>query len=375
MSKTYLGEQIPKLGFGLMRLPSLGTSDKIDIEQTKKMVDRFMASGFTYFDTAYVYNGGKSETAARLALVERYPRASFQLATKLPLWGARSYKDLQTMFDTSLERTGAGYFDYYLLHALDEGRLDAAEEIGAWKFLQVLKEKGLIKHAGFSFHDTADVLEKILTSHPEAEFVQLQINYADWESEKVQSKLCYEVARKHNKPIIVMEPVKGGSLGAMSPAIQQVFRSNNPYASVASWAIRFAASLDGIITVLSGMSNMEQLTDNISYMADFKPLDEDERAVVAKVVDILNHTSAIRCTNCKYCVADCPQKINIPQIFGLYNQYLTRKNLGWARMEYAINTKNGGKASACIRCGSCEGHCPQHISIMKTLKKIAAVFE
>lgn len=369
----YLGKDIPKLGFGLMRLPMAG--DEIDIGQLKHMVDRFMEQGFTYFDTAYVYHGGKSEVAAGEALVKRYPRESFQLATKLPLWAVHKTDDMQRIFSTQLERTGAGYFDYYLLHALNHEGLDHLEEVGAWKFVRELKDKGLIRHLGFSFHDEAVYLDQILTNHPEAEFVQLQINYADWEDGQIQSRQCYEVARKHGKPVIVMEPVKGGSLAAMSPEIQAILKEAKPGASTASWAVRYAASLEGIITVLSGMSNIEQMNDNLSYMSHFQPLTGQELKAVAQVVQELQKVPTIPCTSCRYCTDDCPQKINIPGIFESYNLYKRYDNLKGAKGHYNWMTNRGGKASGCIACGVCEGHCPQRIHIPDLMKEAAEVLE
>lgn len=373
MSNNYLGKEIAKLGFGLMRLPMCG--EDIDMEQTNKMVDRFMEQGFTYFDTAYVYINGKSEVAAREAIVKRYPRESFQLATKLPLWSVQNYEDMRKIFDTQLERTGAGYFDYYLLHALNADIMEKAEQVGAWKFVQEMKEKGLIKHLGFSFHDKAEYLDSILTKHPEAEFVQLQINYVDWENDIIQARLCYETAQKHNMPVIVMEPVKGGALAAMSPEVQAVLNSANPDLSVASWAIRYAASMNGIITVLSGMSNLEQMDDNLSYMADFQPLTEQESGVILNIVEELKKIPTIPCTTCKYCVEGCPQKINIPGVFEGYNNYTLYQNLEGARGHYRWLTGDSGKASDCIACGECESHCPQHIRISDQMKEISGVFE
>ncbi len=372
MAEKYLGESIKKLGFGLMRLPMNG--DEIDMEQTKKMVDTFMAKGFTYFDTAYVYIGGKSEVALKEAVVDRYPRDSFQCATKLPLWDLKDSSEMEKVFQESLDRAGLEYYDFYLLHAMSTERVQKADELGAWDFMKRLKAEGRAKHIGFSFHDTAEALENILKAHPEMEFVQLQINYVDWESESVQSRKCYEVARKYGKPVIIMEPVRGGSLAIMPPQVQEVFKAAAPDRSVASWAIRYCASLDGILTVLSGMSTEEQLNDNVSYMEDFKPLDEGERATVQKVVDILNSLPTIPCTACKYCVDGCPQKINIPGIFKAMNDRTLYNNLPASQKAYEEATKDGGKAGDCIQCGNCEAHCPQHIEIIETLKKAAELF-
>lgn len=373
MADSYLGESIKKLGFGLMRLPMNG--DEIDMDQTKKMVDTFMSKGFTYFDTAYVYIGGKSEVALKEAVVDRYPRDSFQCATKLPLWDQKSREELQEILDTSLQRAGLEYYDFYLLHAMSAERAQKADELRAWDFMKQVKAQGKAKHIGFSFHDSAEALEDILKNHPEMEFVQLQINYADWESDSVQSRKCYQVARKYNKPVIIMEPVKGGSLATMTPEVQKLFKDANPDASIPSWAIRYCASLEGIITVLSGMSNEEQLNDNVSYMEDFQPLTDSERQVVAKAVEILNNTPTIPCTACKYCVDGCPQKINIPGVFSAMNNYTLYNNLPGAKGSYQNAVKDGGKAGDCIQCGNCEAHCPQHIQIIEELKKAAATLE
>ena len=371
---SYLGENIPKLGFGLMRLPMIG--EEVDIEQTKQMVDLFMEKGFTYFDTAYGYIGGKSEMAIKDALVDRYPRESFQLATKLPAWaGAKTADEAKEMFWTSLKRTGAGYFDFYLLHNLGDNRSKSFDDFGIWDFVQEQKAAGLIKHVGFSFHDKADVLDEVLTAHPEMEFVQLQINYADWESESVQSRKCYEVARKHNKPVIIMEPVKGGNLAGLPESVASIFKEANPEASISSWAVRYAASLEGLVTVLSGMSTLDQMKDNLSYMENFQPLTDDERAVVAKVQAALEAMPTIPCTGCQYCTKDCPQQINIPGVFGSVNTYLTYDSLAGAKGSYGWATAHGGKASDCIGCGQCEAACPQHISIIDELKKAADLLE
>lgn len=373
MSEKYLGEDIMKLGFGLMRLPMNG--EEIDMEQTKKMVDTFVENGGTYFDTAYVYIGGKSEVALKEAVVDRYPRESFQAATKLPIWDCKDRADMERIFAESLSRAGLEYYDFYLLHALGKETADKSEAIGAWDYVKELKEQGKVKHIGFSFHDSAEILDEILTKHPEAEFVQLQINYVDWEDNDVQSRKCYEVARKHNKPVIIMEPIRGGSLAAMTPEVQTLYKAENPDLSVASWAMRYAASLEGIVTVLSGMSNEEQMNDNVSYMKDLKPLSDKERAVIEKAVEIIKSIPTIPCTACKYCVDDCPQKIAIPDIFSNVNAYKLYNNLDSAKGGYNMNTKEKGKASDCISCGTCEGLCPQHIGIIDELKKAADLFE
>ena len=371
---AYLGESIPKLGFGLMRLPMLG--EEVDIEQTKQMVDLFLEKGFTYFDTAYGYLGGKSEMAVKTALVDRYPREKFQLATKLPAWaGAANAEEAKNMFWTSLERTGAGYFDFYLLHNLGDTRTQVFEDFGIWEFVKEQKASGKIRHLGFSFHDKADVLEQVLTAHPEVEYVQLQINYADWDSDSVQSRLCYETARKHNKPVIIMEPVKGGNLAALPESVASIFKAANPKASLPSWAVRFAASLDGLVTVLSGMSTLDQMKDNVSYMEHFQPLTDDERKVIADVQAALAAMPTIPCTGCQYCMKGCPQEINIPGAFSSMNLYLTYNNLEGAKGNYGWTTSKGGKPSTCIACGQCEAVCPQHISIIEELKRTADLME
>ncbi len=371
---AYLGAQIKKLGFGLMRLPMLG--DQVDIEQTKRMVDLFLAKGFTYFDTAYGYLDGKSEEAAKRALVDRYPRESFQLATKLPAWaGARTKREAEDMFWTSLERTGAGYFDYYLLHNLGDNRTDAFDRFDIWNFLKARKEEGLIKHLGFSFHDKAEVLDQLLSAHPDMEFVQLQINYADWESPSIESRLCYETSLKHGKPVIIMEPVKGGALATPPKSVADIFRAADPKRSCASWAIRFAASLEGVITVLSGMSDASQMQDNLLTMDAFAPLTRDERAVLAHAQRELGAIQCIPCTRCQYCAANCPQGVAIPGIFQAMNNKYVYKNLAGAIGDYNWETRDGGIAAKCIACGQCEAVCPQHIKIIEILQEAAELFD
>jgi predicted aldo/keto reductase-like oxidoreductase len=371
----YLGKEIPKLGFGLMRLPM--TDGQIDTEQTKAMVDKFLASGFTYFDTAYIYNNGKSEETAKIALVDRYPREKFQLATKLPAWaGAKTAEEAREMFFTSLKRTGAGYFDFYLLHNCGGPRTKVFDDFGLWDFVLEQREKGLIKHVGFSLHDTADVLDDVLTKHPEMEFVQLQINYADWNNPKIQSRQCAETAKKHGKPIIIMEPVKGGLLAKPLPPIVAMLNAANPHASPSSpssWAIRFAASLDNVITVLSGMSDMSQMEDNIATMKDFRPFTDAEYTAIEKARAAFEAIENVPCTGCNYCTKDCPQSVAIPTVFDALNYYLVFGNLDYAKGHY----RNWAASSAgkCVECGQCEAACPQHINIMQELKRAVAALE
>lgn len=371
----FLGETVPKLGFGLMRLPKKGLG-KIDMEQTKKMVDLFMDAGLNYFDTAYVYDAGASERAAKEALVDRYPRDSFLLATKLCAWmGAHNEKTAKQQFYTSLERTGAGYFDFYLLHALQNLNYKLYDKYHIWDFVQEQKEKGLIRHWGFSFHATPDLLDRLLTDHPETEFVQLQLNYADWENPSVTARENYEVARKHGKSIIVMEPVKGGTLARPPKQVQKVFDEANPEMSYASWAIRYVASLEGIITVLSGMSNIEQMEDNLSYMKDFKPLDRQEQATIRKAQEALNAIKSIPCTACHYCTEGCPKHIAIPEIFSARNKQLIWGQLEEGRSDYAKAIEGTGRASDCIACGQCERACPQQLRVIEHLKNCAGIFD
>ena len=370
MSVVY-GKDTPKLGFGLMRLPKRGFV--IQVEQVKTMVDLFLEAGFTYFDTAYVYPG--SETAIRKALVERHPRDSYTLATKLNAMAAPTEKAARRQFAASLERTGAGYFDYYLLHALMENNYERYDKLHLWDFVKEQKEKGLIRNLGFSFHAGPELLDRLLTAHPEVDFVQLQINYADWENPKVISRANYEVARRHGKLITVMEPVKGGSLANPPQEVQKLFRAVHPDMSFASWAIRFVASLDGILTVLSGMSNVAQMEDNLSYMKNFRPLDEQEQAVILKAQRILGNSAAIPCTACRYCVEGYPQQIRIPEIFAAMNKQLANGQMAAAKEAYFRAAAEGHRASDCIECRQCEGACPQHLPITDNLKKAAEMFE
>lgn len=369
----FFDREIKKLGFGFMRLPR--KDGEIDIEQVKVMVDRYMAAGFTYFDTAWAYPG--SEDAIRQALVERYPRESFQLATKNAAWiECGSREDAVAQFETSLARTGAGYFDNYLLHNLGENRTKPFNDFDMWSFVREKKAEGKIKHIGFSFHSTPEELEDILKAHPEMEFVMLQLNYADWENPAIQSRGIYEVARKHDIPIIVMEPLKGGQLANPPEAVAAILKEAEPERSVASWGIRFAASLEGVLVVLSGMSDMAQLEDNLSYMTDFRGLDENQLAVLRRAKAELDKIPLIPCTVCDYCAKVCPEDIGISGTFTAKNMHTLYGNLEFASNQLAFLVGAHGRKPAveCVQCGKCEEACPQHISIRDELEAAAALF-
>ncbi len=368
-----------KLGFGFMRLPLKDSNDatSVDMELLYKMVDTFMEKGFTYFDTAYVYHQQQSERFLKQALVDRYPRDKFTIATKLPMPFVKTARDSERIFNEELEKCGVEYFDYYLLHAMNAERFEQAKKLGCFEFIKEKKARGKIRNIGFSFHDTAQLLDEMLTEWPEVDFVQLQINYLDWENPSIQSRACYEVAVKHNVPVIVMEPIKGGSLANLPEEAVQLLKGLDDKMSAASWAVRYAASLDNVMMVLSGMSNLEQVQDNVAYMENFVPLKEEEYKVINKVVDIIYQSKTVPCTACQYCVDGCPKHIPIPKYFALYNAELQALNKGFStqKIYYSNMTQTMTKASECIACGKCEKSCPQHIKVIDELKNVAKTFE
>ena len=361
-----------KLGFGCMRLPM--KNGEVDYEEFNKMIDYYMDHGFNYFDTAHGYIGGKSEIAINKCLTSRYKREDYILTDKLTDSYFRKEEDIIPFFNKQLEILGVDYLDYYLMHAQNRDNYKKFMRCEAYDVAKELKEEGKIKHIGISFHDTADILEMILEEHPEIEIVQIQFNYMDYEDAGVQSKKCYEVCRKYNKPILIMEPVKGGGLVKLPDTAKKIFDDLNNNLSYASYAIRFAASFDGVFKVLSGMSSLDQMKDNVSYMKNFTPLNEEEMKAVNKVKDILKELGGIPCTACRYCVDGCPKKISIPDLFSCYN---AKKQFNdWnSKMYYGVHTKNNGKASECIKCGMCESVCPQHLHIRDLLEEVAKEFE
>ena len=362
-----------KLGFGCMRLPMNG--GEVNYTEFNKMIDYYMEQGFNYFDTAHGYLGGKSEIAIRECLAKRYPRESFVLTNKLTQPYFRSQAEIKPFFEKQLQWCGVEYFDYYLMHAQDRNTYEHFQRTNAYQECLKLKEEGKIKHLGISFHDTAEMLEQILSEHPEVEIVQIQFNYVDYLSSSVQSKKVYEVCRKFNKPILVMEPVKGGGLVNLPKEAKEMYDELNQNYSYASYAIRFAASFDGMYKVLSGMSNFEQLKDNVDYMKNFEPLNDKEMETVLKVGELLRNMGGIPCTACRYCTDGCPMKISIPDLFSCYNTKVQFNDWN-AGYYYNIHTQNGnGKASDCIKCGKCEKICPQHLEIRKLLTKVSEAFE
>ncbi len=360
-----------KLGFGCMRLPM--KDSVVDTVETCKMVDAFLDAGFNYFDTAHGYLGGKSEIAVRDCLTSRHPRDRYLLADKLSDPHFSSEDDIRPLFQQELDACGVDYFDFYLMHAQNQTNYEKYKRCRAYETAFALKAEGKVRHVGLSFHDKASVLEQILTDYPAIEFVQIQLNYIDYDDPAVEGRQVYEVCRKFGKPVIVMEPVKGGCLVNLPPSAQAIFDQLDN-GSNASYALRYAAGFDGVIMVLSGMGNMDMMTDNVGTMQDFKPLTAKEKAAVEQVCDILKQQNRIPCTACNYCTERCPRQIPIPDLFACLNEHRTFHNWN-AGYYYDIYTKNGGKASTCIGCGVCETACPQHLPIRDLLKEVVGAFE
>ena len=366
--------KMPKIGFGLMRLPE--TDGVIDIDKVSQMVDSYLAAGFTYFDTAYVYHGGNSEKAVKEAIVKRHPRDSFTIATKLPAWSIHSPEDRDKIFNEQLERCGVDYFDFYLLHSVEDGNnYDTYVKYDCFNWGIQKREEGKIKHFGFSFHGTPELLIQIVDNHPEIEFVQIQLNYADWDNPLVHSGELYKILSERNIPIIVMEPCKGGKLANHDEECTEILKSVRPDKSVASWAFRFVGSLPGVTTILSGMSTQEQMEDNMNTFKNFEPLSDDEKAAIDKVIEVMFRVEQIGCTACRYCTDGCPMSISIPDIISAINT--KRKFPGDMRPQFFYNglVSRTGKASDCIECGQCEGVCPQHLPIIEILKEGVEKFE
>lgn len=361
-----------KFGFGFMRLPMDG--DQVDIPQTTQMVDEYLNAGFTYFDTAHGYLQGKSELALKSCLTSRYPRDRYVLTDKLTNFFFQSEADIRPFFQSQLEACGVDYFDFYLMHAQNEEKFAYFKMHRAYETAFALKAEGKIRHVGISFHDRAEVLDRILTEYPQIEVVQIQFNYVDYNDPAVQSRLCYEVCRKHNKPVIVMEPVKGGNLVNLPQQARDVLDALHG-GSPASYAIRFAAGFPGIVMVLSGMSDLAQLRENVSLMQNFKPLNEQELAAIAQVQQIFRSMHLIPCTACRYCVDGCPKHIAIPDLFSLMNTWKLHHNHNAIYYYDSVYTAPGSRASDCVGCGKCEAACPQHLPIRELLEQVAAELE
>ena len=375
-AENYLGHDIPKLGFGLMRLPKL-EDGSMDSAQICDMVDCFLDAGLSYFDTAFVYDGGESEKVCGEALVKRHPRDSYTVTTKLNAWlGNPTAEEARRQFEISLERTGLDYFDFYLLHALQKNNADAYDQMGLWDYVRSLKEQGMVKRWGFSFHSSPEHLEELLSAHPDVDFIQLQVNYADWDNPNVASGACVRIAEERGVPYTIMEPVKGGTLAMPPRSVREVLDAANKELgtnlSYAGWAIRFAASQPGVMTVLSGMSTLEQVRDNVSYMRDFKPLDKTELEVIARAQAALAQSEQIKCTACHYCTDGCPMNIPIPDFFSAMNRKLLYENEEDAKKRYEMASKRAEVgADACIACGQCEAACPQGLPIIELLEDVA----
>lgn len=364
-----------KTGFGFLRLPLLDPNDETSIDYAAlcPLVDRFLELGGSYFDTAFTYLGEKSEEALRKSLVERHPRESFRIADKLPGWKIKHHGECRQYFDTQLRRCGVDYFDVYLIHWLNAENYAICEKTDQFSFLRQIKAEGRAKAIGFSYHDSPELLDRILTEHPEVDYVQLQINYLDWDSISIQSGRCYETAVAHGKRILVMEPVKGGSLVNLPQQAEQALKAYDAAASIPSWAIRFASSLEGVEVVLSGMNTLDQIEDNLR---DFDSLSDYEKKLLADAAEIIRANTAIPCTGCGYCASNCPKHIPIPKYFALYNDYSRNPDEDW-KMQHVYDTLSAqsAKASECISCRRCEQNCPQKLEIANYLTDVSKAFE
>ena len=377
MGDVRTGSGTARLGFGCMRLPLLDPEDQtsVDRAQVRRMFDLFLDRGFTYFDTAWMYHDHASERIVRECLVERHPRDSFTLATKMPLVSLSEEADHRRILDEQLAKCGVDHFDYYLLHNVNSTTLATARRLGTFEFVAEARERGLVRRAGFSFHDSPQLLDEVLTEHPEMEFVQLQVNYFDWDDPGIQARRCYEVARAHGKDVAVMEPVKGGTLADVGERALALMRGADPDATPAEWAIRYAASLPGVFVVLSGMSDLAQVDENTRFMSDLAPLTDEERAMLGRVARVLGEDRAIPCTSCRYCVAGCPRQIPIPTYFALYNQHRRRPSSGSPQAYYDNYATRAARASECVGCRRCVAACPQHILIPEMLAEVSAAFD
>ena len=366
---------MPKLGFGLMRLPT--NDGEIDLAQVCRMADAYLEAGFNYFDTAYVYHGGNSEKIVKEALAKRHPRERFMVATKLPAWCMKEEADRDRIFSEQLERCGLDYFDFYLLHSVEDGANGQTyDRLNCYEWAMEKRRQGRIRHFGFSFHGSPEYLESLLDAHPEVEFVQIQLNYADWENPVVCSGKLYEILHSRHIPIIVMEPVKGGTLAALTPELEAKLRALRPDRSIASWALRFVASLPGVMTVLSGMSSAEQMADNLATFARFEPLSDAEKTAVEAVRRLIMSAEQIGCTACRYCTDGCPMHIAIPDVFRAVNTMKLYHEEFRPKAFYRGLVEQGhGRAADCIACGQCEGVCPQHLPIIELLKSAAGMLD
>lgn len=370
------------LGFGFMRLPvkEMNNQSSVDIEQLTRMVDTFIENGFSYFDLAYIYHNGICESVFQEVVSSRYPRDKYEVCTKLPPAMLQNMASREEIFNQQLKNCGVDYFDCYLIHGVDVNTIPVVERFDCFNFVINKKKAGLARTVGFSYHDTPEKLDEILAAYPEIDVVQLQLNYLDWESPNVQARRCWEVAVKHGKQIIVMEPVKGGMLSEVPESVEKLLKSYNSNLSIASWAVRFAASLENVKTVLSGMNTIAHVEDNISYMKDFTPLNEEEKGIIWRAVELINETIAIPCTACRYCEPKCPKNIAIPSYFSIYNSHMEEVKqphyggMGNGEYHYFVTISKRGKPEDCIECRQCEKICPQHLPIVDDLKIVEAAF-